>query len=451
MTRSTINFAQPDITLVLDREGTIRETKLSNSISDETTRQWIGRPWTDTVADAGGETVRSMLEDALTTGVSGFHQITQCFPSGLELPIEYTAVRLSERAGLIAIGKSLQAVSELQSRLIAAHRTMEQDYWKLREIETHYRLLFDASNEGVLTLQSDDLRIIEANPAAIRSLGLARGRDFLDEMAPNERDPFKSMIGRVREHGKAPGIIVHFGPERVPWMVRASLMNSGENSVFLVQLTHAGLGAISRGPDELADLDRLVEDLPDGLVVIDRDLVVRWANRAFLDLVQVGAEGGVLGQRLDRWMNRPGADLRVLLANLRRNGSVRLFATTIQGQLGTVAEVEISASGDLENAPHHVCILARDVGRRLSTDRPKRAEVLNGSAALQAGTTSLRDLVRDAVRVVERHYIEAALDMVEGNRTAAAELLGLSRQSLYTKLSRHGIEASASAPQEDAD
>jgi transcriptional regulator PpsR len=259
------------------------------------------------------------------------------------------------------------------------------------------------------------------------------------------------MIGRVRELGKAPGIIVHFGSERVPWMVRASLMNSEENAVFLVQLMRAGLTAIGRRRDEFADLDRLVEGLPDGLVVIDRDLVVRWANRAFLDLVQVGSDGGVLGQRLDRWMNRPGADLRVLLANLRRNGSVRLFATTLQGQFGTVADVEISASGDLEQAPHHVCVMARDVGRRLSTAQSTRADILNGSAALQAGTTSLRDLVRDAVRVVERHYIEETLDMVEGNRTAAAELLGLSRQSLYTKLNRHGIEASASALQEDGD
>ena len=61
---------------------------------------------------------------------------------------------------------------------------MEQDYWKLREVETRYRVLFDASNEAVLLLNADTLRIVEANPAAIRALGLARGRDLLRRTRP---------------------------------------------------------------------------------------------------------------------------------------------------------------------------------------------------------------------------------------------------------------------------
>ena len=56
----------------------------------------------------------------------------------------YTTVLLGGHAGLLAIGKSLQAVAELQSRLITAQQTMERDYWKLRDVETKYRLLFDA-------------------------------------------------------------------------------------------------------------------------------------------------------------------------------------------------------------------------------------------------------------------------------------------------------------------
>ncbi len=39
----------------------------------------------------------------------------------------------------------------------------------------------------------------------------------------------------------------------------------------------------------------------------------------------------------------PGVDLNVLIANLRQHGAVRLFATTLRGEYGTTAEVEISA------------------------------------------------------------------------------------------------------------
>jgi DNA-binding NtrC family response regulator len=43
------------------------------------------------------------------------------------------------------------------------------------------------------------------------------------------------------------------------------------------------------------------------------------------------------------------------------------------------------------------------------------------------------------VALVERHFVEAALELTGDNRTAAAELLGLSRQSLYTKLRRYNL------------
>lgn len=47
--------------------------------------------------------------------------------------------------------------------------------------------------------------------------------------------------------------------------------------------------------------------------------------------------------------------------------------------------------------------------------------------------------MREAADVVERLCIEAALNLTGDNRASAAEILGLSRQSLYVKLRRHGL------------
>jgi DNA-binding NtrC family response regulator len=55
------------------------------------------------------------------------------------------------------------------------------------------------------------------------------------------------------------------------------------------------------------------------------------------------------------------------------------------------------------------------------------------------GRVSLKNLVRDTADLVERHFIEAALDMTGDNRTSAAEVLGVSRQSLYVKLRRYNL------------
>lgn len=119
---------QPDITLLLDMEGVIREATLSPSMSGESVDGWLGRPWVEVAGEMGGEKVKRMVDDARVTGISAFRQINQRFPSGLEIPMEYTTVLLGGRAGMLAIGKNLQAVAELQSRLIAAQQTMERDY-----------------------------------------------------------------------------------------------------------------------------------------------------------------------------------------------------------------------------------------------------------------------------------------------------------------------------------
>jgi transcriptional regulator PpsR len=438
---SVKTLAQPDITLYLDIDGVIQSVALCNAISGEAITGWQGRPWIETVEKVGSEKVQRMLDDARTTGVSAFRQINQRFPSGLELPMEFTAVRLGGKEGLVAVGHSLQAVAELQSRLIAAQQAMEQDYWKLREVETRYRLLFDVSNEAVLLARVDNLQVIDANPAAIRGLGFGRGRDLLAEMAPAERAPFQAMLQRVREQGRAPGTLLHLGTERKAWTVRASLMSSEPGPVFLLQIVPVGASSLEPQQDDLPSVEKLIDRLPDGFVVVDKEGVVQQANQGFLDFAQIGAEGAAIGERLGRWLSQPGADMAVLIANLQQYGVVRRFSTTIHGELGTQTPVEISAAKSTDSGHKFVGILLREVGRRMTAS----PGALSLSAALadivgQIGTIALPKLIKDTVGIVERHCIEAALEQTDGNRTAAAERLGLSRQSLYEKLNRYEMD-----------
>ena len=447
---SNVRIAQPDVTLLLDLDGVIREATLSHSLSEEGVGDWVGKPWNDTISDNGGEKVRRMLDDARVQGVSAFRQVTQRFPSGLELPMEYTTVLLGGRAGLLAVGKNLQAVAELQARLIAAQQTMERDYWKLREVETRYRLLFDASQEPVILLRASDLRIQQANPAAFAALNISQqksdhvaGREIMSEIAKEDRETFQSMIIRTKEQGKAPGILVHMGRDQKPWLVRASLMSAEPNSVLMLQLSPGWGGQASLVGQDTISIEDLIERSPDAFIVLDSEGVIRRANRGFLDLVEAGTKGSVVGERLTRWLWRPGADLAVLLANVERHGVVRMFTTTIQGDLGTQTEVEISAAGNTETAPHYIGVMLRDVGRRLGVAHDdKNLRTALGSIAERIGKTPLRSLVKDTVSAVERHYVKSALDLANDNRTVAAELLGLSRQSLYAKLNRYGLDGS---------
>jgi transcriptional regulator PpsR len=391
MTRVAV--IQPDITLSLDWEGVIRDASLSDAIPAEPVLEWLGRPWMETVGEIAGLQVRRMVEDARSSGVSAYLQITQRFPSGLELPIEYTTVRLGGQAGLIAVGKNMQAVAELQSRLVAAQQAREQDYWKLREIETRSRLLFDASSEAVLVIAASTLRIVEANPAAIRELGMAPGWNFSDEVAPRDRAALRDVLMRAREQGRAPGIMVHLGADGTPWLLRASLMARTPGPVFLVQLSPAAAAPQRAAPPRS---DALLEDMPDGFVAIDGDGLIRRANRAFLDLAQAGTEASIMGEKLDRWLAQPGMDLSVLLATIAQHGEVRLFPTQLTGNLGSEVEVEISGCATSRDGTRMIGLMIRDIGRRvLASGEAAALRTALGMLANDVGRVPLPTMVRN--------------------------------------------------------
>ena len=55
------------------------------------------------------------------------------------------------------------------------------------------------------------------------------------------------------------------------------------------------------------------------------------------------------------------------------------------------------------------------------------------------GKMPLKEIVGETTDVIEKMCIESALILTANNRASAAEMLGLSRQSLYVKLRRFKI------------
>jgi transcriptional regulator PpsR len=437
---STINLVQPDVTIRLDCDGIIQDTIVSERIASETLRPWHGRRWAETVSQSALDKLRHMVQDALTTGVSAFTPIGQCFPSGLEMPLEYTAVSLGGDSGLIAIGRQYHVVSELESRLLATQKAMEQNHWKLRDVETRYNVIFNAAIDPVLLIEVDTLRIIDANPAANRTLGIGPNWNFLTEIAEIDRAPFLAMMDRAREYGQAPGVIVHLGADRRSWIVRTATVESVDAPSYLLYLTQVGaLDRLAETPHRPACAP-LISKLPDGFVIIDRDGTIREANTAFLDLIEAASAEMVLGARLDRWLLSEGTGLATLLELIRSHGGLKMLPATLHGEHGAATTVEISAGteGNL------IGMVIRDVSRRLNGPSPATVEdsIRSALQSRQWATnqTSLPHALETATAIIERHYILDALDHAAGNRKAAAAAIGLSRQSLYMKMLRYGLK-----------
>lgn len=444
---SSILTAASDIALVLDESGVIRDVALGAAEHPiDESKEWVGQGWTETVTVESRPKIVEMLREAATNGVSRRRQVNHLSPAGSDIPVQYTAVRLGKGdTRLVAIGRDLRMVSALQQRLVEAQQSLERDYWRMRHIETRHRLLFQVSSEAVLVIDAATLRVVESNPAAAALFDTNPkklvGRQFPFDLAKREESAIQDQFATVRAHGRADDVVVHLGPEGKAARIATSLIRQDASALFLLRIlvdapAEAGAVAGDRG-----QVTRLLQAIPDGFVTTDADGRILSSNRAFLDMVEMATEDQVRGQLVSRWIGRPGADMPLMLATLREHGVLRLFGTAVRGELGTTSEVEISGSALSDGAPGTHGLLIRDVGRRLAIgprgarDLTRAVEELTGLV----GRVTLRDLVRDTTDLVEKHFVEAALEMTDDNRTSAAEVLGVSRQSLYVKLRRYDL------------
>ena len=236
-----------------------------------------------------------------------------------------------------------------------------------------------------------------------------------------------------------PARTAHGGREVV---VRASVFRQDNETLFLMRVAAAQESTpASSMPDVKTKLLKAVESAPDGFVVTDNGGEIITANAAFLEMAQLATEDQARGRPLDRWVGESGLDVDVLMANLRQRGSVKFFATALRGENGGSAQVEISAVSVRNGGQPSFGFAIRNVGPRLHVETAAARKLPRSVEQLTEliGRVALKDLVREATEVIERLCIEAALELTGDNRASAAEMLGLSRQSLYVKLRRYGM------------
>ena len=443
--------ASSDVALIVDGEGIIRDLAFGNDeLSKAGYQDWLGKPWAQTVTVESRPKVEALLRELGGKGAPKWRHINHPSADGADLPLLYAAVPVGSKGHALAVGRSvafgrdLRANAALQQRLVSAQQSMERDYWRMRHMETRYRVLFQVSSEPVLILDAATLKLEDANPAASKLLGdatqragwsLARAFDAAGQAAVDE------LFAAVRATGRSDTVKARLGKDGSEWTVSASLFRQEKSSHFLVRLSALRHAAELPKPSPKDMLLRLVESAPDGFVVTDLDGLILTVNQAFLDLAQLATEEQARGVSLEKWLGRTGVDLSVLISNLRQRGAVRLFATSMRGEYGSTSEVEISAVAVTEGEQPCLGFTIRDVGRRLPSDARASREVPRsvGQMTELVGRVPLREIVRDTTDLIEQLCIEAALQLTRDNRASAAEMLGLSRQSLYVKLRRYGL------------
>lgn len=444
--------AATDVALVIDTQGVIRDVAFNKdelSLELDGHGRWRGSKLVSTVTADARAKAEELLRDAVAKKSAIWRQVNHPAPGGSDIPVLYSAVNIGRDDRFVIVGRDLRQLATMQRRLISAQQSIERDYIRLRDAETRYRLLFQVSSEAVVMVDAQSQLIVEANPAALALLDEAAPKltksDFVSPFAASDRPAILNFLSDVRATGRDSTLEVQLAKSPRRCELSASLFRQEGTSLFLVRVaSHQAMAGSGAALKATALLLRYFEAAPDALAITENDGRLLKVNTAFLDMAQLGHEEQIRGENLDRWLGRAGIDFGIVLANLRQSGAVKMFATVLRGAYGAVAEVEISAVAVSDGAERSVFGFAiRNVEKRLSA--AVAGELPRSMAQLteMVGRVPLRDLVRETTDVIERLSIEAALELTGDNRASAAEMLGLSRQSLYVKLRRFGLEHAA--------
>jgi transcriptional regulator PpsR len=445
---AAIATANSDVVLVLDRSGRILDAAFRDSdLHGWDVDAWVGRPWSDTVTVESRDKIADLLQESMRASPTRTRQVNHpAADGGRDLPVNYRLVSFEGWPNVVALGTDLRAMAEMQQRLVRAQIDMEKDYRKLRDIESRYRILFHLAVEPLIVVQGQTLRILDANDGAAKLLdkplkkliGMGAASVFAKSDQGAATESLVAMGARARQDS------FHARPATLdtPMEIRVTPFREFGRTNLLVCFVTDEPERANVATTAETTLVSMIESLPEGIVVIDGEGRVVDANPAFLDLIRVVSLDRIENKGLDNWLGGSGVDLQVLLANLREHGSVRRFASVVRDELGGQESVEISAARIASREGPMFGFAIRE------TARQDNAQISSAAAGRphstmqfidMVGRVPLKDLVRDTADVIEKLCIEAALRLTDNNRASAADMLGLSRQSLYIKLKRYGI------------
>ncbi len=438
---SKIISAAADIALVLDKQGIVKDVAFgSEELSKAGLGSWIGRAWVDTVTVESRHKIDELIKQASSETPTAWRQVNHPLLGGEgDVPIRYSALRVKSDGRIVAFGRDLRAVAALQQQLIDAQMSIERDYAKLRQTELRYRLLFQIASEPIVIADAATAKITEINPAALALFDGASkkiaGQNLSGLFDPKDAPALQDLLAIVRTTGKSGSVSVTIPGNDNKLLLCASFFRQGTQSFILCRVMSEDTNAADDNKASAA-LIRIVDNLPEGFVVTDLKGRVLTVNTAFLDIAQLSSEEQTRGQPFENWLGRSGVDLSVLMSALKEHGSVKNFTTIVRGNYGSTEDVEVSAVAVLEGEQPCFGFVVRPVLQPIRMNRlPRSMENLKDLV----GRVALKDLVRETSDMIEKLYIEAALELTGDNRASAAEMLGLSRQSLYVKLRRYGL------------
>lgn len=343
---------------------------------------------------------------------------------GTSFNVSYARTDLPD-GGLLLVGR-LSATDERPAQALARFE---------REVapattEARYRSLFETIAEPVILIDPDARKFDDMNPPAAALFGQLSGKWTMTPLGevflPEDIDWLVAIAdGAVSDTERTIRL-----PSGDSVIARATLFRSYGGRQLMVRLFPGRITAERSENWSESLAASLLEKHADPVVLIDDDRVICWSNSAFIRQFGGPTASKLVGRRIDDVLPVFETALSMLISHARE--CERAVLAVGLGALDDVDEIMAIALGDGGHGGFGL-LLRRSASDTLLAGGDHRADAAEPIADL-VGNAPLKSIVRQTTDVIERACIEAALSLTNQNRAAAAEALGISRQSLYIKM-----------------
>ena len=435
-----------DIAFVVEPDGTILSV-IVNPESDSFGHldHWVGR---DVREFLTSESIRKfddkMASVAQSEDSGGTLELNHADSAVWSFPVRYSFHMVGPEGAVLMLGRDLRPIAEMQQQLVRAQAALEQDYELQREYDTRFRVLMDCSRDPVLFVGLRDGRIRDSNREAAKLF--SRTQDGLEGMEFEqlfEAAKGSSLIDRLTDpNSEDQSVTIRTAKSRRVVTLHPRVFRAAGERLMALRI-QSGKAETAEVSALGADLAAFFEKGVDAVLFTDAEGRIKAANDSFLDMVDVAEAREAVSKSLADYLGRGSFDLKVLLDNATRTGQMRIYATQLETSLGKKVSAEFSVTMLGERSKPSFAFLVRDVSRVEAVRKPVSTVSDDGlrSVIELLGSSTLKDIVAETTDVVEKMCIETAVELTHNNRVAAAEMLGLSRQSLYVKLRKFGLLA----------
>lgn len=362
-------------------------------------------------------------------------------------PVRYTIHPVGREGDFLMLGTDLSPVAETQQQLVQAQIAIERGYEERREYDVRYRQLLNQTRDPFVFVTVNDGRIRDLNGIAANLLGEPRetliDQPFSQQFTSRHHTEFmEELIGLTLAETRAEVTFQAFKTGRNVVLSPTIFRAAGER-LILCRIDGLGDPAYRHEERLMSNLSGMYQNISDGIAFTDAKGLIEHVNEAFLEMVEAPMRDELIGTSISEFFARGQIDMNVMLDNAMRSKKVRSYSTKLNSRFGARTSVEIAVAYLNDRSRPSMAFTLRDVGRTealRTTSPPSMVKVKEKQNVVDlVGSATLKEIVSETNEVIEKLCIEAAVEMTKNNRAAAAEMLGLSRQSLYVKLRKYGL------------